>query len=880
MNLLGNLIICGLLQVTLVVLVAKLASSIIQWQKRSSMPLLTAALAAIVLLTIAVAIPVPSWLQSSAGGQAAGSTQMPGSPVQVNDLNSPLPKENAVVDATQSFGLRDAITAGIEGIRNLNQEPTTTNNQQAATAATLGGMSWSLCFLMLFCLGVVLGLLRLIGGLVGVTLLVRGSRPISNTKLLETVDLLAAQTSCTKAVSVRESSRLATAATVGWRRPVILLSQGWREWSDEQLRSVLAHELAHVARGDFLTTVLAQLGLVLHFYHPLVHWLVSRLRLEQELAADAIAAKAVGDPRVYLRAIGELALAQSSEQLSWPAHTFLPTRKTFMRRVEMLRDMKLLSGSVPIALRVFSLCTIAAVGFVAVGIRPSSAIATSPRTEPQQAGLGTTSPRSQTAEAHYAPADAIAVALVRPQELLPMLEKSIASIDASQGGEDLKRIIQSLRDCSQMTVVVGPVQPAANPPLACAFEFANKASREAAIKEIMPTKPASQEKYLSFEYEQSGEVAKYLPDDRTLILGELETVKRMMLTGKQSGLVLKSEASIAVNLDAVALRPLMQNIPSNPVLGVFNPLWKQSKSHLLTVSLHKQPATISLASQAESSKDVDSIATSLGSAVTLLKSFVQSTVKPIPGNTGLEQVMKLIDSKTVSKTDESATLTLSADAEVLSKLTSDIVAPAVLAAKTAAQRAEMTNNLKILMLALHNYESAYRHFPPAIVVDPTSGVARSWRVEILPFLDGGQQLYDEYKKDQPWDSPANKAVLEKMPNVFRHPSQPKGSTSTSVFAAYGKGMIFEPNDKDGTKLSEVTDGTSSTVAIVEGRKEVPWTKPEEILFDLEKGELPTFGTTNKDILLVGFGDGSVHALAKSIDPKTLKALFTKAGGEL
>ena len=262
----------------------------------------------------------------------------------------------------------------------------------------------------------------------------------------------------------------------------------------------------------------------------------------------------------------------------------------------------------------------------------------------------------------------------------------------------------------------------------------------------------------------------------------------------------------------------------------------------------------------------------------LLKSYVQSNAKVPPFADNVDNLMKLFESKTVTKTADSVKLSLKADGEILSNLVTGVLMPAVNASRIAAQRAEMSNHMKQIMLALHIYESAHGHFPPAIVIDTASGVARSWRVELLPYMDGFGPLYDQYRKDQPWDSEANKAVLEKMPVIYRRPGDT--SNNTSVFAAYGKGLFFELDDKVGTKLRDVTDGTSNTIAIFEGNKQVPWTKPEEIAFDLEKGEFPPFGATNAEILLTGFGDGSVRALAKSIDPKVLKAIFTKAGGEV
>ncbi|MEZ6144150.1 MAG: hypothetical protein R3B91_01705 [Planctomycetaceae bacterium] len=86
--------------------------------------------------------------------------------------------------------------------------------------------------------------------------------------------------------------------------------------------------------------LIAQTGLVLHFYHPLLHWLASRLRLEQEFEADALAAQITGGSRPYLETLARLALHQDEPcQLACPR--LLPTRcRTLLRRIDMLRDSR------------------------------------------------------------------------------------------------------------------------------------------------------------------------------------------------------------------------------------------------------------------------------------------------------------------------------------------------------------------------------------------------------------------------------------------------------------------------------------------------------------------------------------------------------------
>jgi WD40 repeat protein/beta-lactamase regulating signal transducer with metallopeptidase domain len=140
----------------------------------------------------------------------------------------------------------------------------------------------------------------------------------------------------TPGVAVRESPRVTSPVTLGLFWPVILLPLGWRDWPAPQRACILAHELAHVRRRDFLAGLIAELAACLCWFHPLVRWLVGRLRLEQEFAADASVASSSADSMDYVRCLARLALAQGQGRGSL-APALWRRRPEILRRIDMLR---------------------------------------------------------------------------------------------------------------------------------------------------------------------------------------------------------------------------------------------------------------------------------------------------------------------------------------------------------------------------------------------------------------------------------------------------------------------------------------------------------------------------------------------------------------
>ncbi|HEY2252875.1 MAG TPA: M56 family metallopeptidase [Planctomycetaceae bacterium] len=195
---------------------------------------------------------------------------------------------------------------------------------------------WSGIVGLLFFSGASFALVRFLTGLWVVRRYRTGSLAIADPAPAEEIRQFAAGIGFRRPIEVRQSQQLGAPATVGWRRPLVLLPPGWKGWSRDERRVVLAHEVAHVARGDYPAWLLAQLSLALHFYHPLVHWLARRLRLEQELAADVLGAEMAGGRELYLVTLTRLVLEQNASKVSFAARPFFSTRGTFLRRIEML----------------------------------------------------------------------------------------------------------------------------------------------------------------------------------------------------------------------------------------------------------------------------------------------------------------------------------------------------------------------------------------------------------------------------------------------------------------------------------------------------------------------------------------------------------------
>lgn len=211
-----------------------------------------------------------------------------------------------------------------------------------------------------------------------------------------------------------------------------------------------------------------------------------------------------------------------------------------------------------------------------------------------------------------------------------------------------------------------------------------------------------------------------------------------------------------------------------------------------------------------------------------------------------------------------------------------LLIPAVSAARTAAQRMQSQNNVKMIMLGLHNYHATYNQLPAAYTTDAEGKPLLSWRVAILPFVEGMAQ-YEQVDFTKPWDAPENAQLLQQMPSVYRSPlSDPSlPPDCTTVFAIRSdKSVLQPPAEKTGQGIgfSQMMDGTANTVAIVEiPTHGIPWTKPD----DLTPQQAYDLYTNSKhpEQCILGMADGAVKSMGTGLSRETFEAIATINGGE-
>lgn len=184
----------------------------------------------------------------------------------------------------------------------------------AAPAAVAGdavrfqlATDWKMLLLPIWLSGVAVVLLLVLVGMARIAWLDRMTKPVEDESWLLLVEDLSLELGLTRYVRLLRANVPAMPMTWGIRRPAILLPAEADQWSEQQRREVLLHELAHVKRHDFFIQLIARIACAVYWFHPLVWLAATRLREERERACDDQVLRAGATPSVYASHLLEIA---------------------------------------------------------------------------------------------------------------------------------------------------------------------------------------------------------------------------------------------------------------------------------------------------------------------------------------------------------------------------------------------------------------------------------------------------------------------------------------------------------------------------------------------------------------------------------------------
>lgn len=227
-----------------------------------------------------------------------------------------MPRQSSVSDAV-SDSRREKLESQAKTLFPENFAPITetsgvqTSSQANASSPFSQAMNW---ILAVWSAGASLLLLRLFMGLAASCFLARRGREFKNAALNESFAALCDELGLKNKVRLLRDERAMMPVACGIFRPAVLLPAEAEKWSAERQQMVLLHELAHVARRDCLTQMLAQMACAFYWFNPLVWFAARRLRIEREQACDDRVLRIGTKPSAYAHHLLEIARSMQDER--------------------------------------------------------------------------------------------------------------------------------------------------------------------------------------------------------------------------------------------------------------------------------------------------------------------------------------------------------------------------------------------------------------------------------------------------------------------------------------------------------------------------------------------------------------------------------------
>ena len=169
----------------------------------------------------------------------------------------------------------------------------------------------------LWLIGMVFFLLRLLGGLAFIQKLKTQQQQLLPAKWQTVFENIHSKFPMKKTVRIVESALAKTPMVIGYFKPIILFPLGAiNQLSQQEVEAVLAHELAHIYRNDYLLNIIQSFIEIIFYYHPAVWWISANIRTERENCCDDIAVKICGSSITYVKALVTLEEIQPTPNLA------------------------------------------------------------------------------------------------------------------------------------------------------------------------------------------------------------------------------------------------------------------------------------------------------------------------------------------------------------------------------------------------------------------------------------------------------------------------------------------------------------------------------------------------------------------------------------
>ncbi len=183
-------------------------------------------------------------------------------------------------------------------------------------------------------------------------------------------------------------------------------------------------------------------------------------------------------------------------------------------------------------------------------------------------------------------------------------------------------------------------------------------------------------------------------------------------------------------------------------------------------------------------------------------------------------------------------------------------------------------------MAVANYHETYKCYPPPFIADADGKPLHSWRILVLPFLERND-LYKQYRFDEPWDGPSNRKIADQMPSIYAlHGIEKPGNITTNYLRVVGDQTASPPNRL--LDMTAITDGVSSTLFVVENvGANVHWMEPRDLMFDSmsltinNPNGISSWLEPPAGLML----DFTVKTIRTNTPAEVVRALLTNDGGE-